>query len=152
MNVEDMQRAIQGNQAVRNNLDDIVTAEAVLASGVLEDPSVRAELIALLPDGQQSEEFLHENLHCSQLRQSLGALSNALNSDNFNSVVANIGGFDPTPGMPHLLQGDGVGAFLAVVQAAHPPDSSTAAPHGDVPPLDFGEDQNDSKDGSAMEE
>ena len=49
--------------------------------------------------GQQSDEFLESNIRSGQLRQSLGALSSALNSDNYNSVVANIGqGMDPNDG------------------------------------------------------
>ena len=89
-----------------SNLADIITAEGVLSTGVLEDPALRAQLIALLPDGQQSEEFLEVNLRSSQFRQSLSSLSSALNSDNYNSVVANIGGgLDPNNGMQHLIQG-----------------------------------------------
>lgn len=34
-----------------SNLADIVTSDAILNSGVLEDPEVRAQLIALLPEG-----------------------------------------------------------------------------------------------------
>ena len=49
--------------------------------------------------GQQSDEFLESNIRSGQLRQSLGALSSALNSDNYNSVVANIGqGMNPNDG------------------------------------------------------
>ena len=49
--------------------------------------------------GQQSEEFLEPNIRSGQLRQAFGALSSALNSENYNSVVANIGqGLDPNHG------------------------------------------------------
>ena len=53
--------------------------------------------------------------------------------------------------MAHLMQGDGVGAFLASVQAANPSEVETAS-SDDAAPIrqpDFGAD--DSKD-DAMEE
>ena len=34
---------------------------------------------------------MEPNVRSGQLRQALGALSSALNSDNYNSVIANIG-------------------------------------------------------------
>jgi len=70
-------------------------------------------------------------------------------------VVANIGGgLDPNNGMQHLIQGDGVGAFLASVQAANPDDESAGAESSqstqDIPQPDFGGDE--SKDDNKMEE
>lgn len=167
LTVEDMQRAMQAGASRQppSNLADIVTSDAILNSGVLEDPEVRAQLIALLPEGQQSDEFLESNIRSGQLRQSLGALSSALNSDNYNSVVANIGqGMDPNDGMQHLLQGDGVQAFLSSLQAANSSDASTnptssagenkeADTSTSAPPTNlFGSDPDESKDNDKMEE
>lgn len=126
-----MQGAAQA-QASHPNLEDIVGGEEVIATGILEDPAVREALIQHLPEGQQSEEFLEANIRSSQLRQALGSLSAALNSDNYNSVLANLGGLDPSPGMQHLMQGDGVAAFLASLQAANPPEEGSSS--GDAPP------------------
>ena len=46
----------------------------------------------------------------------LGALSAALQSENFNTVFANFG-LDPRDGAAALNLGDGIGAFLQAVQA-----------------------------------
>lgn len=42
----------------RLHLDDIITSDQVLNSGILDDPAVRAQLIEHLPEGQRTEEFL----------------------------------------------------------------------------------------------
>ena len=65
--------------------------------------TVRQSLIEHLPDGQQSDEFIEESVRSAQLRQSLGSLSNALQSDNINSVMANFQ-IDPFPGMGHMVR------------------------------------------------
>ncbi len=124
-----MQRLMQGAAQAQAapNLEDIVIGEDVMASGILQDPAVRAALVQYLPEGQQSEEFLEANIRSSQLRQALGALSAALNSDNYNSVLANLGGLDPSPGTQHLLRGDAVAAFLASLQAANSPEESNSS-------------------------
>jgi hypothetical protein len=67
-------------------LQEVLTPEAIISSGVLNDPEVRASLI-----------------EHPQFRQSLGALTAALHSENFNSVVANFD-IDPTAGMSHLVR------------------------------------------------
>jgi 26S proteasome regulatory subunit N13 len=119
---EDLQRAMQGMGSPAGQrerplpLQDIVTSEAVINTGVLNDPAVRASLIEHLPEEMRSDAEIEESLRSPQFRQSLGALSSALQSDNFNSVMANFG-IDPSPGMPQMVRGDGVGAFLAAVQA-----------------------------------
>ena len=54
-----------------------------------------------------------------QLRQALGALSAALQSDNYNSVLGNFG-LDPAAGSEQMMRGDFISAFLDAVQAANP--------------------------------
>jgi len=108
------------------NLQDILVPEEVLRTGILNDPAVRAELISMLPPEQQTEENLERNLRSPQFQQALGSLTSALrNPDNLQSVMSNFQ-LDPSAGHQFLLQGDGVGAFLAAVQAA----AAFAAPPG----------------------
>jgi hypothetical protein len=106
----------QANEAVIPlSLTDVVTAEAVNESGILSNPRVVAELSQHLPEGQQ----LEENLRSPQMRQALGTLTEALQSDSYNSVLANFS-IRPEAGSTQLAQGDSVGAFLTSLQAAHP--------------------------------
>ena len=116
---------IGSSNSNRIPLESIITAEEVLSTGILDDPNIRATLIPFLPEGQQSDEYLEQNLRSSQFRQSLGSLTSALNSENYSSVLANLGPIDPSPGMQQFLQGDGVGAFLTSLQAANPAENET---------------------------
>ena len=84
-------------------LTQVLTAEAVLATGVLADPTVRDGLLQLLPEGQQTERYLEINLRSPQFQQALDALGSALSSENFNSVMANLG-IDPAPGSNWLVR------------------------------------------------
>lgn len=79
-----------------------MTSERVAQSGILQDNAVRAMLIPLLPEGQQSAEFLEANLRSPQLQQSMDALSHALSSDNFASIMTNLQ-IDPMPGTARLV-------------------------------------------------
>jgi hypothetical protein len=129
-------------------LQDVVTPDGVLNSGVLEDAEIRARLIAQLPDGAQNEEELQSTLTSPQFRQGLAALSEALYSDNFSSIMANLG-IDPQPGMPALVEGNNVRALLLALQAQFPPSegggtSSTGNSGGDQ--------GGDASGGGAMEE
>ncbi len=72
--------------------------------------------MALLPESQQSPEGLEENLRSPQLQQAVDALAGALQSENFHTVMSNLG-LDPAPGMGQLMRGDAVGAFLAAAVA-----------------------------------
>ena len=50
-------------------LQEIVTSEAVINSGILNDPAVRASLIPHLPESQQTDAFLEETIRSPQFRQ-----------------------------------------------------------------------------------
>ena len=78
------------------------------------DDDVKSTLVALLPEGHQTEEELRLTFRSPQLRQTLAHLSKALNSENINIIITSFG-LDARAGM-HLLQiGDGIGAFLAAL-------------------------------------
>jgi hypothetical protein len=84
------------------DLTHVLSADAIIATGILEDPIVRSNLLRLLPEGQQSDEYLETNLRSPQFQQALDALGSALSSDSFNSVMANLG-IDPAPGANWLV-------------------------------------------------
>jgi hypothetical protein len=101
-------------------LSEVVTVENVLESGILENDQVKQKLISLLPENQQSEERLLENLRSPQVRQCLNALSAALcddqgrSMDNFNSILANFQ-LRPEDGAIAMMAGNPIQAFLDCV-------------------------------------
>lgn len=73
----------------------LVPLNAVLTTEVLQtllsDETAVAEMITLLPEGQQTPEDLHETLGSAQLQQSLGALTQAIHSDQLAVLFASLG-------------------------------------------------------------
>ena len=63
--------------------------------------TVRSEAIRQLPEGQQSEEFLEENIRSPQFQQSLSVLSDVIQQDG--GSVAGSFGIDPAPGQEELV-------------------------------------------------
>lgn len=125
LSVDGLRAAMQGalNQGPEPlQLQQIVTADEALATGLLEDEDLCNQLISQLPQGQQSREFLETAIRSPQLADSMRALSRALHGENYLAVMANIG-VDPTPGLGELNQGRGeaVTAFLTALMAANPP-------------------------------
>lgn len=122
LSLADLQQAMAraSGQVAPLSLDDIVTADGVMNSTILDDPAVVQALIAQLPEGQQTEMHLRETLHCPQFQQALRSLSSAAQSDNFSSIMASLS-IDPSPGMPHMVRGDNVRALLTAIQASFPP-------------------------------
>jgi len=94
-------------------LNEIANADAVVASGILENENVKSALIALLPEGQQTEKDLLENLRSPQLQQSMKSLSSAISGDvqTFNEVIANFQ-MDPSDGAAALATGSPIQAFI----------------------------------------
>lgn len=124
----DLQRAFASTSSAMGNsqqsirptstdLSQVLNADAVLATGVFDDPAIRQNLLQLLPEGQQTDSYLETNLRSPQFQQALDALSSALSSESFNSVMANLG-IDPTPGATELMRGNFTGAFLVAANAA----------------------------------
>lgn len=111
-------------------LEDILTADSILDSGIMNDPEVVASLLQYLPEEQRSEAHLEETLRSAQFFESLRMLSHALQSDNFNSVMMNFN-IDPAPGMQHLLRNDAIGAFIAALQATVDAQRSTESSNTD---------------------
>jgi hypothetical protein len=99
----------------------VVTPVAI--SSLLEDEEVKKRLLELLPEEQQTMEYLEENLRSPQIQQTLRALSQALmpddegSLDGYNSVIANFQ-LDPQDGQTALAAGNPIQAFLDCVLAA----------------------------------
>merc|ERR1712032_1552318 len=75
-------------------LQDLVTPAAI--SKLLENEDVSARLLSLLPENQQSKEYLEENLRSPQIQRTLRNLTQALlpepdtgNLDGYHSIIAN---------------------------------------------------------------
>jgi len=92
-------------------LDAFASTNIVEESGILEDEAVRTRLMELLPDGQQTEDGLRENLTSPQVRATLRSLTQAVASDSFNSVLANFQ-LQPEDGALSLMMGNPIQAFL----------------------------------------
>lgn len=125
LTAEDLQRAIMSvaTGMVRRQplaLQEVLTGDEVVRTGVLNQPGVREELTALLPEGQRDEDNLMQTLYSPQFRQALEALTEALQGDSYASVLANLG-LDPSVGQSELVQGENVRAFLQALMAAFPP-------------------------------
>jgi len=113
MNLTGMQQQQQQRSVP---LTEVINADEVLRSGLLADPAVQEQLIPLLAEGQQTPEQLEAIMHSPQLRSSLGSLTGALQTDNFNSIMSNFG-LDPSRGMEALAAGNNVEAFLQALLA-----------------------------------
>ena len=56
-----------------------------------ESGDIKAALIPHLPEGQQTADDLKENLLSPQLRQAMGTLTQAIQSDQINVILASCG-------------------------------------------------------------
>ncbi|OWY97004.1 Proteasomal ubiquitin receptor ADRM1, partial [Phytophthora megakarya] len=126
----DLQRAMASFQQLTQpkpvSLSKLLSAENM--SIILDDPACVEALVQHLPEGSQTPAELRATLRSPQLRQSIGSLVSALQTGNFNAVMANFG-LDPSAGAAKLAFGDGVGALLAAIQAcADQQDTSMTAP------------------------
>ena len=112
---DDLIKALEG-PSMTPSLARILNGNAL--ESLLQDANddTMRTLISLLPEGRQTEEELRLTFRSPQLRQTLVQLSKALNSENINMIMASFG-LDARAGA-HLLQiGDGIGAFLAALEA-----------------------------------
>ncbi|EQC26762.1 hypothetical protein SDRG_15412 [Saprolegnia diclina VS20] len=116
----DLQRAMAAALNVQQAPTRPVSITALLqqaaVTALLQDAQVQAALLPLLPETLQNPHELLSTTRTPQLRQCVGALSHALNSSNFNGILSNFG-LNANAGHAQLMRGDGIGAFLAAVQA-----------------------------------
>lgn len=108
-------------------LQEILTADSVEASGILNDPTVRQRLMDLLPENQRTEDDLRQNLRSPQVQQALQSLSAAIGggttttnedtSSAFHNVIVNFS-MNPDDGAISLANGDPIQAFLDCLLAS----------------------------------
>eukprot|EP01041_Mallomonas_annulata_P008918 gene8918-18455_t len=145
----------QQSRAVHPGLQDILSPESVLSTGILDDAAVREALAQVLPEGQQSPEYVEEAIRSPQLRQALRALSEGLSGENYSSVLANFG-ISPNGGTEELVRGNPVGAFVAALQAdVAAAAAANTSPHSDADtagPESQEQKEGDESGGAPMEE
>lgn len=127
----------QGQGQPPLELQDIVQADAVLASNLLDDDATVASLIGQLPEGQQTREGLETALRSPQLREAMRSLSRALQGEDYNTIMANFG-LSPQAGMAALMRGEAVQAFVDAVHAANPPNANAGESKTDEGKMDEG--------------
>lgn len=138
----DLQRAMQQSAASSSGtaattitppLQDILNPDDIINSGVLNDEAVQRELLAHLPEGQQTAAELDSTVRSPQFRQALNSLTTAVaQPDNYQSVMSNFS-IDPAPGMAEQMAGDGVGAFLTSLSTANPPTDESVSDSAAAP-------------------
>lgn len=109
----------QQRRAPSMPLSEVLNSEDIEGSGLLEDEAAVRELLQHLPEGDRTPEGLRQTLRSPQFRGALGQLTSALNSDSYNSIMANFG-LDPASeaAAAAMARGDTVEAFLMAVVAA----------------------------------
>lgn len=110
-------------------LQEIFTPEAILNTGILNDPEVQQELIEHLPEGQKSADQLETAIRSPQFIQAMGSLSHAISDPvNYQSVVTNFSiGTGATDGE---VLGDGIGNFLNALNTDCAAATSTGTGEG----------------------
>lgn len=95
------------------SLSEFTSSDIIDESGILNDSDVTARLVALLPEGQQTEDKLRENIRSPQVAQCLQRLQSALADDagSFNSIIANFQ-LDASDGAAAMAAGNPIEAFL----------------------------------------
>jgi len=122
LTLESLQGALGNlaNQPTQVPLTEVLEPGNVIETGILDDDEACGKLLPLLPAGQQTKEFLAENIRSPQVRQALASLQSAVAGDSFNSVIAN---FDLDTSSEEVREamnrGDGVAAFLEAIVKKH---------------------------------
>eukprot|EP01006_Ploeotia_vitrea_P037337 TRINITY_DN66122_c18_g1_i1.p1 TRINITY_DN66122_c18_g1~~TRINITY_DN66122_c18_g1_i1.p1 ORF type:complete len:378 (+),score=51.38 TRINITY_DN66122_c18_g1_i1:53-1186(+) len=115
----------QGQTTQRTSLLDLLKSDVILSSGIFNDADIRKRLLELLPTEStnsvtnENEEvaLLQENVHSPQFQQAIDVLSEALSDPaNYQSILSSFN-IDPNPGMPKLMMGDPIGAFVDCITA-----------------------------------
>jgi hypothetical protein len=100
----------QAMQAVQSlSLDEVVTHTG--AAPLFDDAAVRARLLPLLPEGQQTDADLRAVVRAPQFKATLRRLGGILSGPQYTSLLQSLGLPLPASGTP------GVPGFLESVQA-----------------------------------
>lgn len=124
LTLADLQGAMAGLQQPRGSaagppLQDLVTSNAI--SSLLSSEDVKQKLMELLPEEQQTEDMLEENLRSPQVQQTLRSLTMALMPDDngsmegYHSVLANFAMQEHAQEALQNNSGNPIQAFLECV-------------------------------------
>mmetsp|Transcript_32957 Transcript_32957/g.32640 ORF Transcript_32957/g.32640 Transcript_32957/m.32640 type:complete len:262 (+) Transcript_32957:19-804(+) len=102
----------QGRLEHTPSLDKILTPEVL--DSLSQDPELQEVLIPHLPEGQNSIDFLRENLLSPQLQQALKVISAAINSEAGHAVISSLGLHQYIPPMNEY--GDFLDALIKAIQ------------------------------------
>lgn len=117
LTLADLQGAMAGLATASPTLSsppllELASANVVDDSGILEDSSCVARLIACLPEGQRTKSALLKNVRSPQVALCLQHLTSTLaDVGGFNSIIANFQ-LNPKDGAVAMAAGNPVGAFL----------------------------------------
>lgn len=142
---ESLQNALQGVAQISQRtppLHEIIRSQDI--TPLLNDPAVQEALLPLLPENMRTPEELRSTFSSPQFRQALVALSQAIQSEGYEAVMASMA-LNPSAGAEHLMRGDGIGAFLAAVMARYPSSSSQQQQQGSDASQKSSESQKDKK-------
>lgn len=97
-------------------LSELASTDIIDQSGIMDNPDAVSRLVALLPEGQRTNDALRDNLRSPQVAQCLQRLTAALADDasSFNSIIANFQ-LNPEDGAGALSAGNPIEAFLNCV-------------------------------------
>ena len=118
LSANDIQQVISGLAgAMRRkrspSIAEILSPEDI--TPLLDDPEIQQVLMGLLPEERRTVQELRSVVHSPQMQRAMHVLSSALQSDNFNTIMANFN-LDTKAGADALAAGDGIGAFLQALQ------------------------------------
>jgi len=144
-----MQQAVQGlmgNRPQVTPLNEVVHADSVIPM-IQNNEAVQNALLQHLPETMRTNAELMHTIRSPQLQQTLAQLSGALQTDNFNAVMANFQ-LDPSAGAASMATGDGVAAFLDAVQAQADAQNATTTMNESPSTQESKDQDNNDKDGS----
>jgi len=102
----------QGQADTAPSLSDVVDPDAIVSSGLFEQPKVLEALSSFLPEGQVTAGNLREHVRSAQFRQAVQMFNAALRSGQLNAMLASFG-LSSAPGASNLST---IEQFLAAVQ------------------------------------
>jgi hypothetical protein len=102
----------QGQPDSSPTLSDVVDPDAIVSSGLFDQPKVVEALSSFLPEGQVTAGNLREHVRSAQFRQAVQMFNAALRSGQLNAMLASFG-LSPAPGASNVST---IEQFLAAVQ------------------------------------
>jgi hypothetical protein len=118
-------QAQQGPRTPPVPLTAVLTTEVL--QSLMSDEAAAAEMTGLLPPGQQSTEDLSATLRSPQMQGCLGALTQAIHSDQLPVLFASLG-LDPSSIASAVPGSDPLEVLIKAMEASAPAAAAPAAP------------------------